>query len=233
MKNKMLLAVLMLACVLPVVGEDKQEKIDDRINESTHVLKEILGMPDGIPKDLLNKANCLVIFPSVKKAAFIVGGSYGRGLITCRKGGDFSGSWSAPAMFALEAGSFGFQIGAQATDFVLLIMNESGARSVMSSKVKLGGDASVAAGPVGRDAAAATDIVLKAEILSYSRAQGLFAGVSLEGSTLRSDDGANKTLYGKELSAKEIVREGKVTTPASAKGLLSILRAASPKHVVK
>lgn len=233
MKNRMLLAILILACVLPVVGEDKQEKIDDRINESAHVFKEILGMPDGIPKDLLNKADCLVIFPSVKKAAFIVGGSYGRGLITCRKGADFSGSWSAPAMFALEAGSFGFQIGGQATDFVLLIMNESGARSVMTSKVKLGGDASVAAGPVGRDAAAATDIVLKAEILSYSRAQGLFAGVSLEGSTLRSDDGANKALYGKELSAKEIVREGKVMTPASAKGLLATLRAATPRHVVK
>jgi SH3 domain-containing YSC84-like protein 1 len=233
MKNRVLLVVLMLACVLPVVCEDKQEKIDDRINESANVLKEILGMPDGIPKDLLNRADCIVIYPSVKKAAFIVGGSYGRGLITCRKGPDFSGSWSAPAMFALEAGSFGFQIGAQATDFVLLIMNESGARSVMSSKVKLGGDASVAAGPVGRDAAAATDIVMKAEILSYSRAQGLFAGVSLEGSTLRSDDGANKALYGKELSAKEIVREGKVTPPASAKRLLSIIRTASPKHVVK
>ena len=136
-------------------------------------------------------------------------------------------------MFALEAGSVGFQIGGQATDFVLLVMNESGAKSVMSSKVKLGGDASIAAGPVGRDAAAATDIVMKAEILSYSRAQGLFAGVSLEGSTLRSDDGANKTLYGKELSAKEIVREGKVVPPASAKRLLAILSKASPRHVSK
>jgi len=136
-------------------------------------------------------------------------------------------------MYALEAGSVGFQIGGQETDFVLLVMNESGANSVMSSKVKLGGDASVAAGPVGRDAAAATDIVMKAEILSYSRAQGLFAGVSLEGSTLRSDDGANKALYGKELSAKEIVRQGKVAPPASAQRLLAILRRASPKHVSK
>ena len=143
----------MLACVLPVVGEDKEEKVDTRINQSADVFKEILGMPDGIPKDLLNKAYCVVIYPSVKKAAFVVGGSYGRGLITCRKGRDFSGPWSAPAMFALEAGSVGFQIGGQATDFVLLVMNESGANSVMSSKVKLGGDASVAAGPVGRDAA--------------------------------------------------------------------------------
>ncbi|MGA2980950.1 MAG: lipid-binding SYLF domain-containing protein [Terriglobales bacterium] len=232
MKNRMFVVILMLACVLPVVAEDKkEEKVDERISQSAAVFKEILGMPDGIPKDLLNKSYCVVIYPSVKKLAFGVGGSYGRGLITCRKGRDFSGSWSAPAMFALEAGSVGFQIGGQATDFVLLVMNESGANSVMSSKVKLGGDASVAAGPVGRDAAAATDIVLKAEILSYSRAQGLFAGVSLEGSTLRSDDGANKALYGKELSAREIVREGKVAPPASAQRLLAILRKASPTHV--
>jgi lipid-binding SYLF domain-containing protein len=221
----------MLVSVLPVVGEDKEEKVDDRIRESATVIKEILDVPDGIPKDLLNKAECVVIYPSVKKAAFGVGGSYGRGLITCRTGRYFSGSWSAPAMFALEAGSFGFQIGAEATDFVLLVMNESGANSVMSSKVKLGADAAVAAGPVGRDAAAATDIVLKAEILSYSRSKGLFAGVSLEGSTLRSDDGANKALYGKELRAKEIVRLGKVPPPASAQRLLAILRRASPKHV--
>lgn len=231
MKNRAWLVVLMLVSVLPVVGEDKEEKVDDRIRESATVIKEILDVPDGIPKDLLNKADCVVIYPSVKKAAFGVGGSYGRGLITCRTGRYFSGSWSAPAMFALEAGSFGFQIGAAATDFVLLVMNESGANSVMSSKVKLGADAAVAAGPVGRDAAAATDIVLKAEILSYSRSKGLFAGVSLEGSTLRSDDGANKALYGKELSAKEIVRLGKVPPPASAQRLLAILRRASPKHV--
>jgi len=233
MKNRLWLVVLMLVSVLPVVGEDKEEKADDRINAAANVMKEILGMPDGIPKDLLNKADCIVIYPSVKKAAFVVGGSYGRGLITCRKGRDFSGSWSAPAMFALEGGSFGFQIGAEATDFVLLVMNESGARSVLSSKVKLGGDASIAAGPVGRAASAETDIVLNAEILSYSRAKGLFAGVSLEGSTVRSDDGANKALYGKELSAKDIVRLGKVAPPASARRLLGILRRASPAHVSK
>jgi lipid-binding SYLF domain-containing protein len=230
MKSRILLAVLMLVCALPVVAQEKENK---RIEEAATVIKEILGMPDGIPKDLLNKADCVVIYPSVKKAAFGVGGSYGRGLITCRRGRYFSGSWSAPAMFALEAGSFGFQIGAEATDFVLLVMNESGANSVMSSKVKLGADAAVAAGPVGRDAAAATDVVLKAEILSYSRSKGLFAGLSLEGSTLRSDDGANKSLYGKELSAKEIVRLGKVPPPASAQRLLAILRRASPKHVSK
>lgn len=233
MKRKILVAAVMLACVLPLVAADKEEKVDDRINNSATVMKEILGMPDGIPKDLLNRAYCVVIFPSVKKAAFIVGASYGRGLITCRKGHNFSGSWSAPAMFALEAGSVGFQIGGQETDFVLLIMNDAGANSVMSSKVKLGGDASVAAGPVGRDAAASTDIVLKAEILTYSRAQGVFAGVSLEGSTLRSDDGANKVLYGRDLSAREIVREGKVPPPPSARRLLAVLRRASPAHVMK
>ena len=233
MTNKMLVLVLVLACVLPVMAEDKEEKVDDRIAESATVMKEILGMPEGIPRDLLNKANCIVIYPSVKKAAFIVGGSYGRGLITCRRGADFSGHWSAPAMFALEGGSFGFQIGAQATDFVLLVMNESGAKSVLSSKVKLGADASVAAGPVGRDTSAETDIVMNAEILSYSRAKGLFAGVSLEGSTMRSDDGANKALYGRDLSAREIVREGKVKAPASAARLLAVLDRASPHHVVK
>jgi len=230
MKNKVLLVVLMLVCVLPVVGQKKE---NERINQAATVIKEILGMPDGIPKDVLDKAECIVIYPSVKKAAFIVGGSYGRGLITCHKGQDFKGPWGAPAMFALEGGSFGFQIGAQATDFVLLVMNESGANSVMSSKVKLGADASVAAGPVGRAASAETDIVMKAEILSYSRSQGLFAGVSLEGSTLRSDDGANKALYGKELSAKEIVREGKVAPPASARPLLAILGGPPAKHVKK
>jgi lipid-binding SYLF domain-containing protein len=229
MKKRVLMFVLIFVWALPALGQKKE---NERINESAVVIKEILGMPDGIPKELLNKTDCIVIYPSVKKAAFVVGGSYGRGLITCRKGKDFSGTWGAPAMFALEGGSFGFQIGAQATDFVLLVMNESGANSVMSSKVKLGADASVAAGPVGRTASAETDIVMKAEILSYSRSKGLFAGLSLEGSTMRSDDGANKALYGKELSAKEIVREGKVAAPASAGRLLAILRKASPKHAV-
>jgi SH3 domain-containing YSC84-like protein 1 len=233
MKNKALLVALLLACALPLFAEDKEMKEEDRIRASANVLKEILGMPDSIPKDLLNKAECVIIYPSVKKAAFIVGGSYGRGVITCRKGPSFSGPWSAPAMFALEGGSFGFQIGAQATDFVLLVMNESGAKSVLSSKVKLGADASAAAGPVGRDTSAETDIVMKAEILSYSRAQGLFAGVSLEGSTMRSDDGGNKALYGRELNARAIVREGKVKAPAAAARLLAVLGKASPRHVGK
>jgi SH3 domain-containing YSC84-like protein 1 len=225
------LALLLAVSAFAEDKDDKDKKEVDRLNDSALVLKEILGMPEGIPKDLLNKSVCVVVYPSVKKAAFIVGASYGRGVITCRSGQEFNGPWSAPAMFALEGGSFGFQIGAQATDFVLLIMNDSGANSVMSSKVKLGADASAAAGPVGRDTSAETDVVMKAEILSYSRAKGLFAGISLEGSTLRADDGANKAIYGKELSAKEIVREGKVHPPAAARRLLAILTKASPRHV--
>ena len=227
MKN--LIALVVCLCfAFPALAQQKEE---DRLKESRDVLKEILGMPDkGIPRDLLDKAECVVVFPSVKKAGFIVGGSYGRGAVVCRKGEDFRGNWGAPAMYAIEGGSFGLQIGGEATDFVLLIMNEKGANSIMSSKVKLGADASAAAGPVGRTASAETDVVMKAEILSYSRARGVFGGVSLEGSTLRSDDGANKNLYGKDLSAKEIVRENKVTTPASAKPLVDLLQQTSPKH---
>ena len=225
--KKFLVLGLALSFALPGFAQKKE---NERLEESATVLKEILGMPEGIPQDLLDKAVCVVVYPSVKKAAFIVGGSYGRGVITCRSGQNLEGRWSAPAMFALEGGSFGFQIGGQATDFVLLIMNDSGANSVMSSKVKLGADASAAAGPKGRDTSAETDVVMKAEILSYSRAQGLFAGVSLEGSTMRSDDGANKALYGKDLSAKEIVREGKVKAPPAAQGLLNILNKATPRH---
>jgi len=228
--KKLLVLGLVLSFALPGFAQKKE---NERLQESASVLKEILGMPEGIPQDLLDKAVCVVIYPSVKKAAFIVGGSYGRGVITCRSGQNLDGRWSAPAMFALEGGSFGFQIGGQATDFVLLIMNDAGANSVMSSKVKLGADASAAAGPKGRNASAETDVVMKAEILSYSRAQGLFAGVSLAGSTMRSDDGANKALYGKDLSAKEIVREGKVSATASAKPLLAELETASPKHIDK
>jgi lipid-binding SYLF domain-containing protein len=209
-----------------------QEAENTRLKAAANVLTEILGAPDkGIPQDLLDKAECAVVFPSVKKAAFVVGGSYGRGVITCRSGPAFRGPWSAPAMFALEGASFGFQIGGEATDFVLLVMNEKGAESVMSSKVKLGADASVAAGPVGRTASAETDVAMKAEILSWSRAKGVFGGVSLEGSTLRSDDGADKNLYGKKLSAKEIVREGKATTPEAGKPLIDLLQRRSPKHL--
>lgn len=236
MTRNFCIAALALVLIAPTFAKDKDDKDKkevDRLNDSATVLEEILGMPEGIPKDMLNKSVCVVVYPSVKKAAFIVGASYGRGVITCRTGQTFNGPWSAPAMFALEGGSVGFQIGAEATDFVLLIMNDKGANSVMSSKVKLGADASAAAGPVGRDTSAETDVVMSAEILSYSRAKGLFAGVSLEGSTLRADDGANKAIYGKELKAKEIVREHKVRPPAAAHSLLATLTKASPRHVEK
>ena len=219
---------LSLLLTVPVFAQQKEQQ---RIQDSYQVLKEIIGIPDkGIPQDLLDKSECVVIYPSVKKAAFIVGAEYGRGVITCRTGANLRGPWSAPAMFALEGGSFGLQIGGEATDFVLLVMNEAGAKSVMSSKVKLGADASVAAGPVGRTTSAETDVVMKAEILSWSRARGVFAGISLAGSTMRSDDGANKDLYGKELTAKDIVFERKVPPPSAAKQLLALLQKTSPKH---
>jgi len=205
-----------------------QEKEEERLKECGTVMSEILNVPDGIPQDLLDKAECVVVFPSVKKFAFGVGGSYGRGALICRGGTNYTGPWGTPAMYALEGGNIGFQLGGQATDFVLLIMNPKGAKSILGSKVKLGGDAAAAAGPKGRTVSAATDVVMKAEILSYSRSRGLFAGVSLEGSTLRSDGGANKNLYGKELSAAEIVLKGAVKAPASAESLSSILNKKSP-----
>jgi lipid-binding SYLF domain-containing protein len=208
-----------------------QTKETDRIKEAGQVLRDILEAPDkGIPQDLMDKAECVVVYPSVKKAAFVVGGSYGRGVMTCRTGKNFMGPWSAPAMMALEGASFGFQIGGQATDFVLLIMNEKGAGSILKSKVKIGGDASAAAGPVGRNASAETDVMMKAEILSYSRAQGLFAGISLSGSTMRPDDGANKAVYGSDVTAQDIVFKHEVKPPASASTLLTELTKITPKR---
>ena len=213
-----------------VANASDRSKDDDRLRNCGSVLKEILDVPDNIPQGLLDKADCVVVFPSVVKAAFIVGGSYGRGAMSCRKGEDFRGPWGAPTMMALEGGSFGFQIGGQATDFVLLVMNESGARGILASKVKLGGDASVAAGPVGRDASADTDASLRSEILSYSRARGLFAGVSLEGSTIRPENGDNERIYGKKIPAKEIVLTGTVAVPLAAERLISTLDEKTPKH---
>jgi lipid-binding SYLF domain-containing protein len=179
---------------------------------------------------LLDKADCVVVFPSVLKAAFIVGASYGRGVMSCRSGEDFRGPWGAPTMMALEGGSFGFQIGGEATDFVLLVTNARGARGILASKVKLGADASVAAGPVGRDASADTDATLRAEILSYSRARGLFAGISLEGSTIRPDNRDNTRVYGREIPAQRIVLSRRVAVPPAAKQLVSTLDAKTPKH---
>jgi SH3 domain-containing YSC84-like protein 1 len=209
-------------------AKDDEQKENDRIQNAGTVVKEVLDIPDDIPQDLLDKARCVIVFPSVLKAAFIVGGSYGRGVMVCRTHKNFSGPWGAPAMMALEGGSVGLQIGGQATDFVILVMNDRGADSVLHSKVKLGADASVAAGPKGRDASADTDATMRAEMLSYSRARGAFAGVSLEGSTLRPDGDANKRLYGKDVTAEDIIGESKLSAPESAHLLIGRLQKASP-----
>jgi lipid-binding SYLF domain-containing protein len=206
------------------------EREEDRVRDAGVVMKEILNIPDNIPQDLVDKAECVIILPSVKKGAFGIGGSYGRGVMVCRGGEHYKGKWGAPALYALEGVSVGLQLGGQATDFVLLVMNPKGAESLLYSKVKLGADASAAAGPKGRTAEGATDIVMNAEILSYSRNKGLFAGISLEGSTLRSDGNANEKLYGKKLTAKEIIRGGKVGIPACAQPLASLLDSKSPEN---
>lgn len=227
---KKLISLLLVVTCAPLVFAARDTKEVERIKDSGEVLKEILNIPDDIPKDLLDRAECVIVLPSVKKLAIGIGGSFGRGVMVCRSGEHFTGPWGAPAMYALEGGNIGFQLGGQATDFVLLVMNPRGAESLMGSKVKLGADAAAAAGPKGRDATAATDVVMRAEILSYSRSRGLFAGVSLEGSTLRPDGGANENLYGKKLTAKEILREGKVARPAAATVLDAELSKASPKN---
>jgi len=227
---KTFIALLLVCALLTPAFAADNEKEQERVQDSGVVLKEILNIPDDIPQDLLDKAECIVVLPSVKKAAFGVGASYGRGVMICRSGQHYTGPWGPPALYALEGASIGFQLGGQATDFVLLVMNPKGARSLLSSKVKLGADASAAAGPKGRTAEGATDIVMSAEILSYSRNKGLFAGVSLEGSTLRSDGSANEKLYGQKLSAKDIIRLGKVKTPECAAELVSLLDKKSPKN---
>ena len=227
MKRILLLLAVIALVGLPAFGQKDE---NNRIENAGKVMVEILDVPDDIPADLLDKAECVIVLPSVMKAAFIVGGSYGRGVMTCRSGPDFNGRWSAPAMMALEGASVGFQIGGQATDFVLLVMNKRGASSILTSQVKLGGDVAAAAGPKGRDVAAASDVTMRAEVLSYSRSRGLFAGVSLEGSTLRPDGDGNARLYGQGVSAKEIVINSKIRPPASAKLLLATLDKKSPRN---
>jgi lipid-binding SYLF domain-containing protein len=209
-------------------GDSKDDvKEVERVENAGKVISEILNVPENVPQDLLDKAYCVIVLPSVLKAAFVIGGSYGRGVMTCRRGANFEGLWGPPTMMALEGGSFGLQIGGEATDFVLLLMNDRAAKGVLTSKVKLGADASAAAGPKGRDTAAATDATMRAEILSYSRARGAFAGISLEGSTLRPDNDANKRLYGKEIKAEDIVLKDEVKAPPSASLLLKTLNTKS------
>jgi lipid-binding SYLF domain-containing protein len=229
-RKTIIVVCLGLIATTTLFAKNKEQR---RLENSGIVMQEIMNIPDNIPHDVMEKAECVIVFPSVLKAAFVVGASYGRGAMVCRTGREFHGPWGAPAMMALEGGSIGFQIGGQATDLVLLVMNDRGAQSILSSKVKLGGDASIAAGPVGRDASANTDAFMRAEILSYSRTRGVFVGVSLEGSTLRPDDDATADVYGQKLTAKEIVIGGKVSVPPSGRHLVRVLDRNSPYNESK
>src|SRR5438874_4404514 len=222
-----LMALALVALPLLAAGDKKET---GRLENCGLIVKEVMDIPDNIPEDLINKAECIIVYPSVLKAAFVIGGSYGRGAMTCRSGEHFTGPWSAPTMMALEGGSVGLQLGGQATDFVLLVINPRGAHSILSSKVKLGADASAAAGPKGRNAEASTDVTMRAEVLSYSRARGLFAGLSLEGSTVRPDNDANEKVYGKKLEAESIVFKGAVAVPPAAQKLIAYLNQKSPKN---
>jgi lipid-binding SYLF domain-containing protein len=219
--------VILLAATLLYAGSKEEERLEN----CATVLEEILNVPDDIPPDLLDKAECVGIIPSLKKLTlFGAGGSYGAGAFVCRSGLRFNGPWGPPAMYKMEGGSFGLQIGSTRTDLVLLVMNPRGVEAILSSKAKLGADAAVAGGPKGRTAAAATDLSLQAEILTYSRSRGLFAGMSLEGATLRPDDGATKEIYGRQLEARKILREGGVPVPAAAKPLVDLLNQRSPRN---
>ena len=228
--KKYLVAATCLTIVAGAVFAKQLNNEQKRLEECGVVMQEVLNVPDNIPQELLEKAECVIVIPSVKKLAFGVGASYGRGAMVCRRGEKFRGPWGAPAMYALEGGSIGFQIGGQATDLILLVMNDRGMESILSSKVKLGADASAAAGPKGRDASADTDAWMRAEILSYSRSRGLFAGVSLEGSTLRPDDDASADVYGHPIKAKDIVRSQKMGVPATGRHLVNVLQKSTPRN---
>ena len=224
------MAMMVIAALLLSSVVQAQEHEVDRLKHAGEVMQEILNIPDNLPKSVLDKSECVIVIPSVKKFALGVGGNYGRGAMTCRGGASFTGAWGPPAMVALEGANIGFQLGGQATDFVLLVVNPKGIDSILRSKVKLGADAAAAAGPKGRDAQAATDATMHAEILTYSRSRGLFAGISLDGSTLRPDNSASEKVYGKKVTAREIVLEHKVSTPAAGKLLVLTLQKASPAN---
>jgi lipid-binding SYLF domain-containing protein len=227
MIRKLTLGVCILFVASGLYAANKEQ---ERLENSGVVMEEIMNTPENIPQEILEKAECVIVFPSVLKLAVGFGGSYGRGAMVCRTGEHFNGPWGAPAMYALEGGSFGFQLGGQATDLVLLVINDRGVQSILSSKVKLGADASAAAGPKGRDASADTDGYLRAEILSYSRSRGLFAGISLEGSTLRPDDEANEQVYGRKITSRDIVLGKGIAIPASGRRLVRILQKDSPRN---
>lgn len=227
MNKNFLLVLLCVAATLPATA---QNKIEDRVSESAQVLGQILSRPDAIPQALLDKAVCVLVFPTVKKVGVGIGVTYGRGVISCRSGTDMNGPWSAPAMYKLDVGSLGAQLGKSTTDYVLLVENKPSAIKILSGKLKLGADATAVAGPTGAKAVGANDVNF--DILTYSRAKGgLFAGAALGSASMATDDDANKVVYGKDISATEIVREGGVTpTPAGA-AFVKVLEKASPKHM--
>jgi lipid-binding SYLF domain-containing protein len=231
--KRYLVTAVCLTFAAGVVYAAKLNKEQNRLENCGVVMEEVTNIPDNIPQDLLEKAQCVVVFPSVRKLAFGVGADYGRGAMVCRTGEKFRGPWGAPAMYALEGGSVGFQIGGEATDLILLVMNDRGMESILSSKVKLGADASIAGGPKGRDASADTDAWMRAEILSYSRSRGVFAGISLEGSTLRPDDEASALVYGHDIKAKDIVRGDKTHVPETGRHLVRVLEKSAPRNESK
>jgi lipid-binding SYLF domain-containing protein len=231
--KRFLIGVACISLAAATVFATDLNKEQKRLEDSGIVMQEVLNIPDNIPRELLEKAQCVIVFPNLMKAAFVVGAQYGRGAMVCRTGEKFRGPWGAPAMYALEGGSIGFQIGGEATDLILLVMNDRGMESILSSKVKLGADASVAAGPKGRDASADTDAWMRAEILSYSRSRGLFAGVSVEGTTLRPDDDANEQVYGHAIKAKEIVRSEHMIVPATGRHFVEVLEKSAPRNESK
>lgn len=228
--KKLLVTAACLSLVAGAVYAAQLNKEQRRLEDCGVVMQEVLNVPENIPHELLEKAECVIVIPSVKKLAFGVGADYGRGAMVCRTGEHFRGPWGAPAMYALEGGSVGFQIGGEATDLILLVMNDRGMDSILSSKVKLGADASVAGGPKGRDASASTDAWMRAEILSYSRSRGAFAGVSLEGSTIRPDDDASADVYGHPMKASEIVRGEHTGVPDTGRRLVNALQKSAPRN---
>ena len=224
MKNKM--GIIALALAVPA-SMFAQKKEDDRLAKSVAAFREILEGDNGLPKSILNQAVCVLIYPSVKKIAIGIGGSYGRGTLVCRKGPKMNGTWGAPAMYSLDQGSVGLQLGSTATDFVLVVMNQKGADQILSGKTKLGGNAAAAAGPTGVQATSYNAQAMNVDVLTYSRSKGLFAGVSIEGATMDTDNDANRALYGKDLSAQDIVKGSQPVVPA-AKPLVNLLDKTSP-----
>jgi SH3 domain-containing YSC84-like protein 1 len=217
-KKKMIVFALCLVVASPMFAQKKEE---ERLSNSATVLREIL-VDQGLPTSIVDQADCIVVFPSVKKVAIGIGGSYGRGVLVCRNGAKMDGDWGAPAMYRLDQASIGVQLGSTATDFVLVVMNHTGAEQILNGKTKLGANAAAAAGPTGAQAVGYNAASMKVDVLTYSRTKGLFAGVSLEGASMDSDDDANKALYGKAISAKDIVEGGQAVLP-SAKSLIDEL----------